>query len=333
MQTIHHRQQETFRKETADFRKSRVQETLQILQEGLREIRDSSSFKEYLRTMSRFPEYSMKNSMLIFRQCPQATFVAGYKTWEKEFSRHVRKGEKGIRILAPSLVRLETEDEEKPDRRENTAKSSRGPRVQGRRLVGYRTIYVFDISQTEGKPLPTFGVEQLRENVEEYETLFEALCALTTFRVVLTDLEEGTNGLTRYTSSTILLDRSLPQLQTIKTLLHEIAHSRLHNPLMAREEDMERLQDSAMKETEAESVAFVVASYFGLDTSAYSFPYLVLWAGKQENVLEKSLERISQTASALIEGLEVQLRKRSHPLLHPEILHHRSRQERMPQTA
>lgn len=318
----------TGRKDAKEERQKRVAETICLLQEGLQSLRNSSEYQNYLKTMARFPSYSMKNTLLIFRQCPHATYVAGYRTWQKEFGRHVRKGEKGIRILAPFVM------DEKKLKKEQTAskkeavcadgvfpakkeeKSEEEPKKERRTMIGYQTIHVFDISQTEGKPLPSVETALLSSDVEAYESLFEALCSLTTFRVQLEDLDPGTNGLTRYQTSTILIDRNLPQLQTIKTLLHEITHSRMHNPLLCSEEDMDRLQDKAVKETEAESTAFVVASYFGLDTSGFSFPYLVLWSEQLDGPLEKSLERIAAASSALIEGLEVQLKKRNHPLLH-----------------
>lgn len=308
-------------------RQKKVTETITLLQEGLQSLRDSTEYQKYLKTMARFPSYSMKNTLLIYKQCPHASFVAGYRTWQKDFGRYVKKGEKGIRILAPFL--LEDKDQNSNDSKKESSKISADntflskpkekkekPLENKRKTkVGYQTIHVFDISQTEGKPLPTVKTAVLTSAVEAYESLFEALCALTTFRVQLADLDPGTNGLTRYQQATILVDRNLPQLQTIKTLLHEITHSRIHNPLLCREEDMDILRDKAVKETEAESTAFVVASYFGLDTSDFSFPYLVLWSEQLDGSLEKSLERIANASSAIIEGLEIQLKNRNHPLL------------------
>lgn len=309
-------------------RQKRVAETISLLQDGLQSVRDSREYQNYLKTMARFPSYSMKNTLLIFRQYPHATFVAGYRSWQKDFGRYVRKGEKGIRILAPYILKDQapengnSEISDKENQNEQASAQNSQKEVKNRQgtgekktRIGYQTIHVFDISQTEGKPLPSLETRLLTSDVEAYESLFEALCALTPFRVQLCDLEPGLNGLTRYTTSTILLERSLPQLQTIKTLLHEITHSRLHNPLLCGEEEMDRLQDKAVKETEAESTAFVVASYFGLDTSGFSFPYLVLWSEQMDDLLEKSLERIAAASGALIEGLEVQLRRRNHPLL------------------
>lgn len=294
----------------AKARNEKVAETLEMLKEGLQSIRSSAEYKNYLKVMSKFPSYSMKNTLLIFKQCPYASYVAGFRTWQKEFDRHVRKGEKGIRILAPRMVDKENEKDPSINNEQIKDKSVK------KSMIGFHTIYVFDISQTEGKPLPTpVQTEILSDEVERFDLLFKKMCSLTPFKVVFEDLKSGTNGVTRYLTSTIALQKDMPQLQTVKTLLHEITHSRLHNPDLCPDEELYRLSDQSIKETEAESTAYVVASYFGLDTSGFSFPYLVLWSEQEDELLENSLDRISKTSAALIEELEQKLKKIHHPIL------------------
>ncbi len=267
---------------------SSVSDLMALLKEGVEAMGDDKAFRKYLQVMSRFSTYSSHNVMLIYSQCPEATFVAGYQAWKTKFHRHVKKGEKAIRILAPRTIK-KTDD-------------------QGETLVTttFAPVRVFDISQTEGEPLPSLSpLPTLEGDVENYLSLIDALESVCPFRIVFQDLEEGVNGKAVYQDHSIHIQSGLSQKQTIKTLLHEIAHTMLHNPSQQITSPFVRqvLSDAALREMEAESVAFVVSSRFGLDVSDYSFAYVCRWKMKRD-FPQESLKRIASTSSRLIAMLE-----------------------------
>lgn len=265
---------------------------MQMLQDGVKKIQESEEYRRYLKIMSSFPEYSSRNILLIFQQCPQATFVAGYQTWKNRFHRQVRRGEKAIRIFAPHICSNAECDEEQTERR-----------------IGFHTISVFDVSQTEGEPLPSFmKIHSLEGEVEMYDELFEAICESGTFEVVFDELEEDQSGCCRYWDGVIRLKKGMSQLQTIKTLIHETAHSILHNPYSHAESEFAGyvLENANAREMEAESVAFVVCSHFGLNCSEYSFSYVACWK-QNEQFFEQSLRRIQKTADDLILSISEKL--------------------------
>ena len=256
-------------------------EIFTTIEQGIQSVYDSEHYRNYLETLSRFPSYSLNNCILIARQKPEATFVAGYQTWKKKFSRNVRKGEKGIRILAPIRKKKqegETEEEE------NTLR--------------FRIISVFDISQTEGEPLPTSLVSVLDSSVEDYEEFLEALELASPVPVRFQAMHSAANGYFDARERVIYLKQGMPQLQTIKTLLHECAHALMHNEA----EDMSR----AAMEVEAESVAYTVCRHYGLDTGSYSFGYLAAYSSSRElPELRASMERIHTASSVLIRNIDL----------------------------
>lgn len=275
--------------ETKKEKNIQVQDLLNQLEKALESIKNEDSFKKYLKTMSLFPSYTMKNTLLIFSQFPTATYIAGFQTWKNVFGRTVKKGEKGIRILAPKIVQEDKNNEQE----------------KKKVIVGYKTIYVFDISQTQGKELPTFSPIPLQGRQKDHEKIFQSLCALTTFKVVFQDLPEGCNGLTQYKKQEIHLSSQLANDQCIKTLIHEIAHSRLHNPIKNGFS-----LPSAIKEIQAESIAYVVCCWLGIDPSSFSLPYLALWDHQDQKAFQNSVEVIAMISTSLIEGLQACLHQR-----------------------
>lgn len=266
----------------SDATQDRVKELTRQLETGIQDLYASARYGEYLAMLSKFHKYSYGNVMLIMMQCPHASMVAGFLTWKKEFQRSVKKGERGIRVLAPCPVRrkLEKPTEESED-------------VY---IPYFKQVTVFDISQTEGKELPARIVTELSVNVDGYDNLFNRLVEYSGLPVVFEKLPEGYKGVFYRGWQRIALAPGMSQSQTIKTLVHEIAHSKLHNDGKER--------DRSTKEVEAESVAYVVCSYLGVDTSDYSFGYVAGWSkNKALPELKASLEVIRATAAGMIEAI------------------------------
>lgn len=244
-----------------------IDKIIDRLQNGVREIFEGDNFRHYLEVMAKFHTFSSYNWQLIYEQCPNATKLAGYVQWKRDFNRHVKKGEKAIRILAPRFV-------------------------EGG-MRGFKEVCIFDISQTEGDPLPQNGIEVkvLEGNYESYEILFDALTKISPLPIEFGKLKAGVRG-TCYIGRKIVISVGMSQLQNTKTLIHEIAHELLHNAT-----DKNR----NTKEVEAESVAYAVCSYFNLDTSEYSFNYVADWSeDKQLDILRSSLETITEAANRII---------------------------------
>ncbi|MBR2760901.1 MAG: ImmA/IrrE family metallo-endopeptidase [Solobacterium sp.] len=254
------------------------QSVFQTIEEGVRRIQDSGQYKEYLNVMTKFHTYSFNNVMLIYRQNPDATFVAGYHAWRRNFSRHVKKGERGIRILAP--VGYRNKD---PFTGEESMK------------IGFRMTTVFDISQTEGKPLPSFEIPRLRENIDDFEEVMKVLRLVSPVPVVFLRLNPSVHGYYSRREKKIVLNETMGESQTVKTLIHEIAHALVHD----NEEETEE-KDPAVREIEAESIAYSVCRYYGLDTSEFSFPYLAVFSRTKLNLQKDSMSLIQKTASQLI---------------------------------
>lgn len=262
-----------------------LNEVLNRLEDGVRQVYRSDEWKRYLSVMSKFHTYSCRNSLLIYLQKPDATHVAGYQVWKKEFGRQVRKGEKGIRILAP--VKIKQAD----------AVSEKNEYV----ISGFRTACVFDISQTWGDPVPLSLCQTLQGKVEDYPLFINALLLASPVQVRFEKTAEGIRGLYRPLDEEIIISPGMPECQTVKTLLHEIAHALLHkdNRSSAHEERVRR-------EVEAESVAYAVSSCFGIDTSSYSFSYIAAWAEDQElKRLKESMETIRRTSAHLIDLIQI----------------------------
>ena len=289
---------------SAKSTQNKMNEIPQMLEEGVHKVFESDNYKNYLNTMSKFHNYSINNTLLIARQNPDATLVAGFKSWEKNFGRHVKKGEKGIKILAPSpykkKVLVELVD---PVSREIMLDINGNPVKEETEvnMTAYRIVSVFDVSQTEGNPLPQIGVAELTGNVDEYELFVEALKQSTSVPISFENISGAAKGYYNPVTASIAIKAGMPESQTVKTMIHEIAHSILHNDIL----DEAAKKDRQTKEVEAESVAYTVCQHFGIDTSDYSFGYIAGWSSSKETEeLKQSLETIQKTASGLINDIE-----------------------------
>lgn len=289
---------------SAKSTQNKMNEIPQMLEEGVHKVFESDNYKNYLNIMSKFHNYSINNTLLIARQNPDATLVAGFKSWEKNFGRHVKKGEKGIKILAPSpykkKVLVELVD---PVSREIMLDINGNPVKEETEvnMTAYRIVSVFDVSQTEGNPLPQIGVAELTGNVDEYELFVEALKQSTSVPISFENISGVAKGYYNPVTASIAVKAGMPESQTVKTMIHEIAHSILHNDIL----DEAEKKDRQTKEVEAESVAYTVCQHFGIDTSDYSFGYIASWSSSKETEeLKQSLETIQKTASGLINDIE-----------------------------
>lgn len=269
---------------------NKIEEITKKLEEGVKGIYDGEGYKAFLDVMSKFHTYSVNNCILIAMQKPDTTQVAGFKSWQKNFKRSVKKGEKAIKILAPIPHRF-TKEIENED----------GEKVQKEiQYMTFRAISVFDISQTEGEELPSI-CKMLEGSVEGFQSLIDKLESLSPVPVAYEPISGGANGYYSHATNSIVVDAGLSEQQTIKTLIHEIAHSILHNKDNGDEKDA----DKNTKEVQAESVAYTVCNWLGLDTSEYSFGYVAGWsAGRELKELTESMEVIRKIAGEIIEGLE-----------------------------
>ena len=289
--------------------KQKVKEITDRLEEGLKELFEGEKYKSYLNTMSKFHNYSANNIQLIEMQCPDATYVAGYKAWQKNFERHVNRGERGIRILAPAPYKIK-EEREKIDPVTNEPVLDRdGMPVMEEveiKIPAFRVVTVFDYSQTDGKELPGLGVSELHGNVENYRDFMEALSRVSPVPIRYEGMEGDRKGYFIDLNHPIAIKEGMEEVQTVKTGVHEVAHAKLH----AKEVEQETgfAKDRETKEVEAESIAYTVCQHFGIDTSDYSFGYIAGWSSTKEMPeLKSSLDTIRRTSSELIKGIEAQL--------------------------
>ena len=289
--------------------KQKVKEITDRLEEGLKELFEGEKYKSYLNTMSKFHNYSANNIQLIEMQCPDATYVAGYKAWQRNFERHVNKGERGIRILAPAPYKIK-EEQEKIDPVTNEPVLDRdGMPVMEEveiKIPAFRVVTVFDYSQTDGKELPGLGVSELHGNVENYRDFMEALSRVSPVPIHYEGMEGDRKGYFIDLSHPISIKEGMEEVQTVKTGVHEVAHAKLHAKEVEQETGFSK--DRETKEVEAESIAYTVCQHFGIDTSDYSFGYIAGWSsGKEMPELKSSLDTIRRTSSELIKGIEAQL--------------------------
>ena len=293
--------------------KQKVQEITDKLEEGLKELFESEKYKTYLSTMSKFHNYSFNNTLLIAMQKPEATLVAGYKAWQKNFERHVNKGEKAIRILAPAPYKIKEErDKLDPVTGEMMFDENGMPQKEQVEVTipAFRAVSVFDVSQTDGKPIPEMEAQELLSTVEGYEDFVQALMNVAPVPIGFEDIPGDSKGYFHTEEKRIAVQENMSESQTLKTMVHEVAHSMLHNKEINRDDLMEApAKDRNTKEVEAESVAYTVCQHFGIDTSDYSFGYIAGWSsGKDMKELKSSLDTIRKTASELITGIEGALR-------------------------
>ena len=284
------------------------------MEEGLKELFESEKYKTYLSTMSKFHNYSFNNTLLIAMQKPEATLVAGYKAWQKNFERHVNKGEKAIRILAPAPYKIKEErDKLDPVTGEMMFDENGMPQKEQVEVTipAFRAVSVFDVSQTDGKPIPELEAQELLSTVEGYEDFVQALMNVAPVPIGFEDIPGDSKGYFHTEEKRIAVQENMSESQTLKTMVHEVAHSMLHNKEINRDDLIEEpAKDRNTKEVEAESVAYTVCQHFGIDTSDYSFGYIAGWSsGKDMKELKSSLDTIRKTASELITGIEGALRE------------------------
>ena len=291
--------------------KQKVQEITEKLEQGIKELFESEKYKTYLNTMSKFHNYSFNNTMLIAMQKPDATLVAGFKAWQKNFDRHVKKGEKGIRILAPAPYKIKEEQEKlDPVTGEIMLDKNGMPATEEVeiKIPAFRVVPVFDVSQTDGKELPDIGVNELSGSVEDYEDFMQALTEVSPVPITYEDIDGDVKGYFHTTDHRIAIQEGMSQSQTVKTAIHEVAHAKLHDREQNQDIDAVLDKDRNTKEVEAESVAYTVCQHFGIDTSDYSFGYIAGWSSDRDmKELKSSLDTIRKTASELITGIEDRL--------------------------
>ena len=287
--------------------KQKVKEITDKLEAGLKELFESEKYKSYLSTMSKFHNYSFNNTLLIAMQKPEATLVAGYQAWQKNFERHVNKGEKAIRILAPAPYKIKEErDKLDPVTGEMMFDENGMPQKEEREVTipAFRAVSVFDVSQTDGKPIPELEVNELLSTVEGYEDFVQALMNISPVPIAFEDIPGDSKGYFSTAEKRIAVQENMSESQTLKTMVHEVAHSMLHDKEVNQSMDIP-VKDRNTKEVEAESVAFTVCQHFGIDTSDYSFGYIAGWSsGRNMKELKSSLDTIRKTASELITGIE-----------------------------
>ena len=274
---------------------------------------DLEKYQAYLRTMSHFHHYSVNNQMLIFSQCPHATLVAGYQKWQNQFSRHVLRGEKGISILAPTPYKIKVEKEKLDPVTKLPLLDADGNTITEEKEVQipmFRPVKVFDVSQTDGKPLPErvqSPVAELTGNVEHYEAFMEALRRISPVPIEIKPLSNDLDGFFSPSKQSITLRDGMSEVQTVCAAVHEIAHSKLHD--YAKQPNSQP-KDSSTEEIEAESIAYTVCAYFGIETSANSFGYVATWSkDKDLKAFKDSLGTIRKTSSELISGVEQQFKE------------------------
>ena len=295
----------------AKTEKQKVQEITEKLEQGIKELFESEKYKTYLNTMSKFHNYSFNNTMLIAMQKPDATLVAGFKAWQKNFDRHVKKGEKGIRILAPAPYKIKEEQEKLDPVTGEIMLDKNGMPITEEveiKIPAFRVVPVFDVSQTDGKELPDIGVNELSGSVEDYEDFMQALTEVSPVPITYEDIEGEVKGYFHTTDHRIAIQEGMSQSQTVKTAIHEVAHAKLHDREQNQDIDAVLDKDRNTKEVEAESVAYTVCQHFGIDTSDYSFGYIAGWSSDRDmKELKSSLDTIRKTASELITGIEDRL--------------------------
>lgn len=282
----------------------RLAELTDKLENGVKELYASGRYAEYLAAMSKFHHYSFGNALLILFQYPTASRVAGYGTWKK-LGRQVKRYEKGIKILAPCPYQKAVEQERKDP---TTGQILYAPDGKPLRELCYvpathfKVATVFDISQTEGRELPNIGVSELTGEVADFQAVYDRLTALSPLPVVQEPFPGTAKGYTSFIEQRIVLQPDMGQAQTIKTLVHEIAHAKLHAPDVLTNEKRKQRRE---REVEAESVAYVVCQHFGLDTAEYSFGYVAGWSRGQELAeLKASLDCIHSTAGEIINAIQ-----------------------------
>lgn len=299
--------------------KERIKEITAGIEKGIMELFESDRYRNYLTTMSRFHKYSLNNVMLIHAQRPNATLVAGFSKWKNSFGRHVKKGEKGVQILAPTPYKIKVDKEKlDPDTKLPMLDDEGKPITEEKEVTipMFKVVSVYDVSQTDGKPLPQISFS-LTGDVAQYEVFMEALRRTSQVPITIEPMEPGMDGYFHLEKQAIFLREGMSQVQTVCAAIHEMAHSRLHNYEKMTElaDDGETIlvpgeKDRNTEEVEAESISYAVCQYFGIETADNSFGYIATWSqGKELKELRASLETINKTSSELITGIEKHYRE------------------------
>ena len=294
---------------TSEKPADKLKEITDRLEQGITELFESERYKEYLRVMSKFHNYSFNNTLLIAMQKPDASLVAGFSSWKNNFGRNVMKGEKGIKIIAPSPFTVKQEVEKTDPQTGKPVIGKDGKPVTEEKEIkvpAYKVVSVFDVSQTEGRELPDIAVDELTGDVDRFKDFFAALEQVSPVPVGFEKIEGGAHGYYHLEEKRIAIDEGMSDLQTLKTAIHEIAHAKLHDiDLNAPKEEQKPRVDRRTREVEAESVAYTVCQHYGLDTSDYSFGYVAGWSsGKELTELRGSLETIRSTAAEMINAID-----------------------------
>jgi hypothetical protein len=284
----------------------KVHELLTKAEEGVKAVYESDTYRNYLTTMAKFHNYSYRNTLLISMQMPSATRIAGYTSWQTKFHRQVQKGEKGICIIGFTPKEIKVDQQRIKDGKPVVDETGTPITDTLKKVIPrFKPVYVYDVSQTKGEPLPQL-VNELTGKVDSYNDLMSALSELSPYPIVFEDIQTGAKGYCSYANKKIAIKSGMSEAQTIKTAIHEITHADLHSP--ADVLPMEQGPDRGTKEVEAESTAYVVCEHYGIDTFDYTFPYLASWSSSKElNELQNSLDTIQKQAGELISRIDSRL--------------------------
>lgn len=291
----------------------KVQELMKELEDGVKAVFDSDKYTNWLDTMSKFHNYSVNNTILIMSQKPEATRVASFTSWEKNFNRHIKKGEKGIKIIAPAPYKMMVD---KPVVDQNTKEpvlDEKGEQLVEKKEVtipAFKVATVFDYSQTYGPDIVELGVDELTSKVDFADNIKDVLTKISPVPVEIGNIKGSAKGYYNVAEGKIMVKEGMSDSQTIKTMIHEISHAMLHsNEQMKKDKEAGIHKNAQTREVEAESVAFVVCKHFKIDTSEYSFGYIAGWSeGKEMDELKGSMQTIKDTSSEIINRLEGGLR-------------------------
>ena len=294
---------------TSEKPAEKLKEITDRLEQGITELFDSERYREYLRVMSKFHNYSFNNTLLIAMQKPDASLVAGFSAWKNNFGRNVMKGQKGIKIIAPSPFKIRQEVGKIDPHTQKPIIGKDGKPVTEEKEIkipAYKVVSVFDVSQTEGKELPDIAVDELTGDVERYRDFFAALEKTSPVPIGFEQIPGSSHGYYHLEDKRIAIQEGMSELQTLKTAIHEIAHAKLHDiDLNAPENEQQPRVDRRTREVEAESVAYTVCQHYGLDTSDYSFGYVAGWSsGRELSELKSSLETIRSAAAEIINSID-----------------------------
>jgi antirestriction protein ArdC len=286
----------------------RIKEITDKLEQGIKDVFDSENYKNYLKVLSKFHRYSLNNTLLIAIQKPEATWVAGFKSWKNDFGRQVRKGERGIKIFAPCPYKIKKEMDKIDPLTQKLVYGSDGNPIRVEievTIPAFKVVSVFDVSQTDGKELPSIEIDELTGSINHYGEFITALERASPAPILYEAIETDAKGYYNLKDKRIVINTGMSELQTMKTVIHEIAHAKLHDIDITAPRKEWTLIDKNTREVQAESVAYTVCQYYGLDTSEYSFVYVATWSkGREMSELKASLEVIHTAACELINKID-----------------------------